>query len=301
MPIDAPFLFLGGLLEGMVGDNHLTEIQTCVTDSEGVVTQVEGVVKDIEAGHWFKAAEDVKSVITNFPTTLSACEHMQDDIAAIESWAQIFKSKTGLIADITKHMILHKKEITQDISDVKTEWAAKEYFKSGKSAADLITVAVGPIQKETAVELPNFDILELPEIAAGFVYGMVGDNHLSEMESCYAGVTPLFDDLEMALKDIEAFHIFAALKQFEKFVYSFQTDVAPCEAMQDDIAAIEAWAQIFKNPTELVSTATKHYLLHKKAITADIDAVKADYAAKSYFSVGKDAADLLTVLVGPIE
>jgi len=50
----------------------------------------------------------------------------------------------------------------------------------------------------------------------------------------------------------------------------------------------------------LVSTVTKHYLLHKKAVTADITAVKTDYAAKSYFATGKDAADLLTILVGPI-
>lgn len=250
----------------------------------------------------FKAAEDIKKVVSNFPVTLAACESMQDDITALEQWAAIFKSPTALIADVTKHMILHKKEITQDISDVKTEWGMKEYFLSGKSAADLLTVAIGPVKtEETVAAVPNFDLLELPEIAAGFVYGMVGDNHLSEMEACYAGVTPLMQDLELALKDIEAFHIFAALKEFEKFVYSFQVDVAPCHAMSDDIAAIEQWSKIFKEPATLVSTATKHYLLHKKAITADIAAVKADYAAGSYFSVGKDAADLLTVLVGPIE
>ena len=305
MPIDAPFLFLGGLLEGMVGDNHLAEVQTCVTDAEGVLTQVEGVVADMEAGHWFKAAEDVKSVITNFPTTLSACEGMDEDIAAIESWAQIFKSKTELISTVTKHMIFHKSEITGDIAAVKSEWGLDEYFKSGKSAADLITVAIGPIIEEASAaadySVPNLDLLMLPEMAAGFVYGMVGDNHLAEFEACYSGVSPLMTYLENALKDVEAFHIFAAMKQFEEFVYHFQVDAASCTHMSEDVAAIEAWAQIFKSPATLVSTATKHYLLHKKAITADIAAIKADDAAKSYFSVGKDAADLLTILVGPIE
>ena len=71
--------------------------------------------------------------------------------------------------------------------------------------------------------------------------------------------------------------------------------------MGDDIAAIESWATIFKNPTELVATATKHYLLHKKHVTTDISTIEADYAAGEYFAAGNTAADLITTLVGPIE
>ncbi len=87
----------------------------------------------------------------------------------------------------------------------------------------------------------------------------------------------------------------------EQFVYHFQLDVAPCTNMGDDIQAIEQWATIFKTPKALVSTATKHYLLHKKAITTDIATVKADWDAKSFFAAGVAAADLVTVLVGHIE
>ena len=71
--------------------------------------------------------------------------------------------------------------------------------------------------------------------------------------------------------------------------------------MSDDVAAIEAWAQIFKTPKTLATTVAKHYLVHKKAVTADITAVRTDWTNKSYFSVGKDAADLVTVLMGSIE
>jgi len=56
MPLDAPILFVGGLLEGMVADNHLSEISTCFTDGEQTVDNVEALVKAVEAGHWFKAA-----------------------------------------------------------------------------------------------------------------------------------------------------------------------------------------------------------------------------------------------------
>lgn len=291
--------FVGGLLAGLVGDNHLTEISTCVTDGEGVVSDVEALVADLKAGSHIKAVMAAKKLVGEFPTALHACENMGDDLTALESWAKIFTSPSTLVETVSKHMIRHHTEIMSDVHLVETDWSAQEYYASGKAAADLLTVAVGPI--EAPANNLELDLLMLPELAAGFVYGMVGDNHLQEMESCYAGVTPLYDFLEQALKDLEAFHIFAAIKQLESFVYHFQLDVAPCENMSDDVAAIEAWAQIFKEPKTLASTVAKHYLLHKRAVKADETAITTDWANKSYFSVGKDAADLVTVLVGSIE
>ena len=70
--------------------------------------------------------------------------------------------------------------------------------------------------------------------------------------------------------------------------------------MSDDIAEIESWASAFTSPATLIPEVTKHYLLHKKAVSADIAAIKADWDAGSFFATGKDAADLLTVLI-PME
>lgn len=50
MPIQAPVLFVGGLLYGMVSDNHLTEITTCVTDGEQIVGDTSKIISAIEAG-----------------------------------------------------------------------------------------------------------------------------------------------------------------------------------------------------------------------------------------------------------
>jgi len=296
MPLDAPILFLGGLMEGLVQDNHLTEIATCATDAEGLVNEVEGLVSAIEKGNWFFAAEKARKVIKDVPLTLGDCKAMGDDLTALEQWAAIFTEPSALVADITKHFLLHRKEIETDISLVKTDWAAEEYFASGKATADLLTVAVGPVETNDL----GSDLLALPELAAGFVYGMVGDNNLTEMEACYTGTSPLFHYLEGALTDLEHFQIFKAIGQFELFVYHFQMDVAPCTMMSDDIAEIESWASAFAHPTSLISEVTKHYLLHKKAVSADIAAIKADWAAGSFFATGKDVADLLTVLI-PIE
>jgi len=301
--VKAPIEFVAGMLDGLVGENHLVEITTCATDGETLLDDVEGLLADLKAGKMIGAARLAKKVASEFHTTLSACESMGDDLKALEQWATVFEQPKSLAEDVAKAMLLHKKKIEADISTVETDWAAGEYFQSGKAAADILYIALGPVPTPTPTIENNLgmDLLAMPELAAGFLYGMVGDNHLSEMEACYAGSDSLFKYLETALKDIEGFHIFAALKELELFVYHFQLDVAPCTQMGDDLTAIEQWATIFKSPKTLVSTATKHYLLHKKAVTADITAIKTDWAAGSFFATGHAAADLLTVLVGPIE
>jgi len=232
--------FVGGLLEGLVSDNHLTEIQTCVTDSESVVNDVEALVADLKAGKKIKAAMVAKKLVGEFPAALSACEGMGDDLKAIENWAKIFASPETLAETVAKHMIRHHDEIMTDVHTVESDWNQKQYYASGKAAADLLTVAVGPI--EAPANNLDMPLQAMPELAAGFLYGMVGDNHLTEMEACYSGVSPLWSYLEAALKDLEAFHIFSALKDFEGFVYHFKADAASCHEMSDDIAAIESWA-----------------------------------------------------------
>jgi hypothetical protein len=301
--LPAPILFIGGMLEGLVAENHLAEITTCVTDGESTVADVESLLADFEAGHMIRAAKMAKKVVSEFPVTLSACEGMGDDLGALEKWAGIFLQPKHLVEDIAKSMVFHKKAIDADVSTIKTDWSAGQYYASGQAAADLLYVAVGPVEQPAEVNetVVGMDLLALPDFAAGFMYGMVGDNHLAEMEACYAGVTPLMTYAEAAFKDIEAFHIFAAMKQLEEMVYHFQLDIAPCTNMGDDIQEIEQWAAIFKQPKALVSQATKHYLLHKKAITTDIATVKADWSAASYFAAGRAAADLVTVLVGPMQ
>ena len=71
--------------------------------------------------------------------------------------------------------------------------------------------------------------------------------------------------------------------------------------MSADVDAIELWAQAFKHPKTLSARVATHYALHKKAVKADIASYRSDMAIKAYFNMGIDAADLVTILIGPIE
>jgi len=70
--------------------------------------------------------------------------------------------------------------------------------------------------------------------------------------------------------------------------------------MDEDLARIDAWAEIFTNPKELTVTVSKNWILHKRGIKKDIAQEKVDWAAGSYFNAGIDTADALVKLIGPV-
>ena len=67
---------------------------------------------------------------------------MGDDLVEIEKWAAAFKQPALLVETASKLYLLHRKPITHDVSTIKADRAASEYFLSGRSVADLVTTLV---------------------------------------------------------------------------------------------------------------------------------------------------------------
>lgn len=97
---------------------------------------------------------------------------MDSDIAAIESWATIFTEPEELAKTVGKNWLLHRKTIKADLEKESADWASGNYFSAGVDTAMALTEAVGPIQ--TTNEL-DADLMMVPELVAGFVYGVTGD------------------------------------------------------------------------------------------------------------------------------
>ena len=142
------------------------------------------------------------------------------------------------------------------------------------------------------------------DFVAGFIYGMTGDNDLTEIEACFQGGELMYDEIDRALYDIEMggwdYDVQAAL-EFALVGLQVPQAISTCKNMDEDIAAIESWATIFLHPTQLAATVSKHWLFHKNEIKADIAAMESDWATGQYFNAGVDLADTLTLAVGPIE
>ena len=92
--------------------------------------------------------------------------------------------------------------------------------------------------------LPTFDIKEIPEFLGGFLYGMVGESHLTEIEGCYTSAEPLAVYIENIVSDLESGNILGAIRNFKAFQSHMQADLLPCQggAMSDDLAGLDNWA-----------------------------------------------------------
>jgi len=114
----------------------------------------------------------------------------------------------------------------------------------------------------------------------------VEDNKLTEIEACYNGSKPLEADLAAAIKAVEAKNIGAAINELMNFVSVLPYELKTCKAIGGDLKAVAAWAAIFKDKSKLESTIEKNLLVHRKVITTDLEAAKADLTAGDYFKSG---------------
>lgn len=145
-PVKAIPEFIGGLLDEFVEDNNLSEIEACAQKVEVDPDAIEKIVQDIENKDWPTAITDLKAFVATLPDQLKTCESITDDLKAVEAWAKIFTNKEELIKTITEHLLLHKKEITDDLNQLKTDFTGGAYFKSGKDAALVLDLAIGKVK-----------------------------------------------------------------------------------------------------------------------------------------------------------
>ena len=141
--------FVAGFMYGMTTDNQLTEIEACYAGGELMYEEIDRAVADIKHGGWdydVQAALEFALVALQIPGALQTCESMDEDIAALKSWASIFTDPARLSAVVGKHWLFHKTEIKADIGALVSDWDAGLYFKAGVDLADTLTLAIGPVE-----------------------------------------------------------------------------------------------------------------------------------------------------------
>ena len=93
MSIDfkAPIEFVGGFLDGMVGDNHLDELYTCEHDLDAIVKSVDTLLRLFEEKKYDELWKFFGSFSTTMMISLKECSTIGDDVKAIEDWSKIFE------------------------------------------------------------------------------------------------------------------------------------------------------------------------------------------------------------------
>ena len=243
--------------------------------------------------------------IKDLPDTLiTPCKSgLPEQFQELKEWAEsLTHDIPKLLETIAENLALHTQTVTTIIADIQAKSAADDYMSVGKDVAYLIELATGKVEPAppTLLQVVDLDLMAVPDFVAGFMYGMTGNNHLTEIESCFKGGQTLAGDAQAALNDIKHGNFIQGLKDFGTIIWDLPDGFSACTGMDDDIAAIEQWAEIFKQPVKLINTVTSHMLASGDEIKADIAEEQADWGSKKYFDAGNDTAAAFTVLIGPI-
>ena len=69
-----------------------------------------------------------------------------------------------------------------------------------------------------AASASAFDAVSIPEFIAGFMFGMTGDNNLTEVEACYQGAQSLEPFIQKMIADVKQFKMLKAVWQLQLFI-----------------------------------------------------------------------------------
>ena len=147
-----------------------------------------------------------------------------------------------------------------------------------------------------------------PEFAAGFVYGMTGNNYESAIagpDACYT--VPKHDlpskELNMAMSMLksgkEAGQIAAGI-DYSLYVEQLNSMLGSCTDVQTDLQKISQWAEIFNDPELFGKTTTKNFIKNSDLIEADIKVMEQWWDSADYYKSGMTMAYIATILIGPI-
>ena len=142
--------FMDGLFFGLTGKEDLPEIQKCMTHVPEVADQITAAIADLEKkdlADIIKAIGEIGTIIQNIPTDFQDCQSssLQNDIARIEKWGQIFSDPKKLVEVVTMNVLKNYSKILADIGKIPTDFSSGDFKDAGDEVADIMVDALGPI------------------------------------------------------------------------------------------------------------------------------------------------------------
>ena len=154
-----------------------------------------------------------------------------------------------------------------------------------------------------ATVLAAFSAKELEMFLGGLFKGLLQDDHLDQITACLKDEQTLQQEMTEAVSDFEKkdlMDIVAGVKIVGSILTQVEGDIVDCKGMEGDAKRIENWAQIFKNPKELVSTIFNNALANRQGLANDVTQVAADATSQDFNDMGLTVADIITKTVGAI-
>lgn len=93
------------------------------------------MISDIRKGDWLydtSTAHEFGSLFLHIPGALEHCDmSMDEDIDAIDKWAQIFTHPQDLSTTIRENYVVNKSEIQTDLNNLGADWDKSDYNGAG--------------------------------------------------------------------------------------------------------------------------------------------------------------------------
>ena len=140
--------FVGGLVFGFIQKDDLTNIETCMKDTDVVAKEMTEAIQDFakkDLTDIVKGVQILGEIAEGLGSDLGDCEAMSADVNRIEKWAQIFANPKELVPKLVTNVLKNYAAIIADASDASTQIAAKDLYKTGQDAADILVMVVGPV------------------------------------------------------------------------------------------------------------------------------------------------------------
>ena len=169
MDIEGAEEFVGGLIYGLIQKDDLPEIQKCLKNAETLEMEITNALSDFSKGDiedMIKAVQEFGQIVKELPDDLNDCKNIEDDIAKIEAWGEIFLNPVALVQTLTKNLLANWKQVSADITKVTTDYNAAKYYDAGEDVADTLVLAVGPISRAEDIDADiDWELLQahLPE------------------------------------------------------------------------------------------------------------------------------------------
>ena len=137
-------------------------------------------------------------------------------------------------------------------------------------------------------------------IIAGFIQAMTGSNNLTEIEACFKGGKEMEHEIVKAIGNFKKGgwnSISQGAIDIVELGLQIPQELHTCKNMDEDLTAVKNWALQFKDTKKLMAKVTRHFVMNKKLVTADIDGLEKDFAAQEFFETGQDLAGLINLLL----
>ena len=150
MDIEGAEEFVAGIMFGLIQKDDLPEIQKCLSNTEKLEVEITNALSDFSKGDiadMIKAVQEFGVIIDELPKDLAECEAIQDDVAKIEKWAEVFANPVALVNVLTKNLLANWATVEKEITKTTDDYNNAKYFDAGEDVADVVVLAVGPISK----------------------------------------------------------------------------------------------------------------------------------------------------------